>query len=136
MRKELSCGIVPLKRGDNGVEVLLIAHRMGSYWAFPKGHQDPGETDIETAERELKEETGLEIDKYFSKKPYKETYQFYRARQKVSKTVIYFPAFVEGTLALQEEEIVDARWVLLSEAKKHLTFPKAKAICDELNALL
>ena len=31
------------------------------FWSFPKGHQEDGETDIETAIRETKEETNLDV---------------------------------------------------------------------------
>ncbi len=136
MKQEFSCGIVPLRKGDNEIEVLLIFHRGGRNWAFPKGHKDPGETDLQTAERELNEETGLTVSSFLSKTPYKETYQFYKFKDKISKTVIYFPAFVEGTLKLQEEEIIDARWIPLSQANRHLTFKESKEICQKVQSLL
>lgn len=136
MKKEISCGIVPLREGTYEVEVLLIFHRGGRNWAFPKGHKDSGETDLQTAERELKEETGLTVSSYLSKTSYKETYQFYKFKDKISKTVIYFAAFVEGKLVLQEEEIVDARWIPLSQANRHLTFKESKEICEKVQTLL
>jgi bis(5'-nucleosidyl)-tetraphosphatase len=136
MKKELSCGIVPLREGVKGTEVLLIFHRGGRNWAFPKGHKDPGETDLQTAERELHEETGLTPVSYLSMTPYEETYQFYKFQDKISKTVLYFPAFVEGKLKLQEEEIVDARWIPLVEAHRHLTFKESKEICQKVQVLL
>jgi 8-oxo-dGTP pyrophosphatase MutT (NUDIX family) len=37
---------------------LLIQHQKG-HWAFPKGHKDSSESDLEAAQRELREETGL-----------------------------------------------------------------------------
>lgn len=61
MDKEKSCGCIILK----DEEVLLIGTRDDSgkmFWSFPKGHQEDGETDIETAIRETKEETGLYVE--------------------------------------------------------------------------
>ena len=38
--------------------VLLLGHRNGT-WVFPKGHLDPGETELEAALREVEEEAGV-----------------------------------------------------------------------------
>ena len=41
-------------------EFLLLLHRHGHYWSFPKGRRNKGETDLETAKREIREETGID----------------------------------------------------------------------------
>ena len=135
MKQEHSCGIVPLKKEGTDIYVLLIVHKGGRHWGFPKGHKDPGETDLQTAERELKEETGLIVSSFLNKKPYIETYTFYKFHQKINKKVSYFPAFVEGDLILQLDEIIDSRWVLIKEAGQFLTFKEAKEICLKVVAL-
>ncbi len=128
--KESSFGIIPLQKTEKGdVRVLLIFHKGGKHWSFPKGHKDPGESDLEAATRELKEETGLDIEELLSDTPYMESYTFYKFQEKVLKTVSYYPAFVKGELKLQPEEILDARWLPMQEAIHHLTFKEAKAIC-------
>ena len=135
--KESSYGIIPLRKieGEN-VQVLLIFHKGGKHWSFPKGRKDPGETDLETATRELKEETGLDIEKLLSDIPYVESYTFYKFQEKVLKTVSYYPAFVTGNLKLQPEEILDARWLPMQEAIRHLTFKEAKVICQKVSELI
>ena len=55
-----SCGVVLFNSG----KVLLLRHsstssRGGGHWDFPKGHIDEGESEIQTALRELEEETGI-----------------------------------------------------------------------------
>jgi 8-oxo-dGTP pyrophosphatase MutT (NUDIX family) len=129
MAQEFSYGIVPLREDGGHVEVLLILHRGARYWTFPKGHKNPGETDLETASRELKEETGLEVERYLSSVPYIEKYTFYKFQDKVHKTVAYYPAFVHGSLQLQVEEVLEARWLSLEKALSLLTFPEAREIC-------
>jgi 8-oxo-dGTP pyrophosphatase MutT (NUDIX family) len=136
MIEEISCGIVPVRKTQQGFQMLLIYHQKGRHWSFPKGHQDPGETDLETAKRELKEETGLEIEALISEDVYKEQYTFYKLHQKVHKTVTYFPAFVKGTLELQAEEILEARWLFIPDAIAYLTFKEAKEICHKVFCLL
>jgi diadenosine hexaphosphate hydrolase (ATP-forming) len=56
--KEKSAGGVVFRRLSGCVEILLIEDRYG-HWTLPKGKQEPGETDEETALREIWEETGI-----------------------------------------------------------------------------
>jgi 8-oxo-dGTP pyrophosphatase MutT (NUDIX family) len=134
--EEESFGIIPLKQEDGQWKVLLIMHRGGRHWAFPKGHGDPGETPLQSAHRELKEETGLEVEKLLQEEPLIEKYQFYRKKEVVVKTVQYFPAIVFGTLKLQAEEIRAAKWVPLKDAVQFLTFSEAKAMCQKVITLM
>ena len=136
IRKEFSFGVIPLQNTEKGTFVLLIFHKGGKHWSFPKGHKEPGETDLETASRELKEETGLDIERYLSEDPYMESYTFYSFHEKILKTVSYYPAFVKGDLKLQPEEILDARWLPIEEAVNQLTFKEAKVICQKVAELL
>ena len=52
MKKEKSCGAIVYREKD-GVEILLIKHKNGGHWAFPKGHVENKETEEETALREI-----------------------------------------------------------------------------------
>jgi tRNA nucleotidyltransferase (CCA-adding enzyme) len=42
--------------------VLLVFGKKSQKWGFPKGHMEMGETEEETALRELREETGIRLD--------------------------------------------------------------------------
>ncbi|MFK7819669.1 MAG: bis(5'-nucleosyl)-tetraphosphatase [Planctomycetaceae bacterium] len=59
MKIARSCGFL-IVRGEPVSEFLLMKHK--KRWDLPKGHVDPGETDIECALRELEEETGISVD--------------------------------------------------------------------------
>ncbi|MBS0603654.1 MAG: NUDIX domain-containing protein [Verrucomicrobia bacterium] len=131
MIKVESFGIVPFVNEKGTWKVLLILHREGNHWGFPKGKANPNETPLESATRELLEETGLKVASVLRKDPLTEQYQFRRKKQFIVKTVQYFPALVEGDLNLQEEEIREAKWVTISEALQQLTFREARHILQE-----
>ena len=57
---EKSCGAVVCCQKDNDIKYLLVCEH-GGYWVFPKGHMEAGESEHETAMREVKEETGLDV---------------------------------------------------------------------------
>ena len=57
MVKEKSCGTICF----DGDKVLMVKHNAG-HCAFPKGHVEEGETEFETAIRETKEETGIDVE--------------------------------------------------------------------------
>ncbi len=137
MKQECSFGIIPLQKQEDGIiKVLLIFHKKGRHWGFPKGHKEGNETDLEAAKRELQEETGLFVEKILSEIPYVENYTFYKGPDKVFKTASYYLAFVQGSLHKQEEEVSDARWVSFQEALSLLTFTETKHICQKVFDLL
>ena len=52
-----SCGVLVF---DGRLEPSFLLMRHADRWDLPKGHVDPGETELECALRELVEETGIE----------------------------------------------------------------------------
>lgn len=125
MREE-SFGIIPLKTTDDGYSIFLVQHKGAKHWGFPKGKGDVGESPLQSAERELLEETALRLEKVLYDKPFIEEYTFIRHGKKIFKKVCYFAALVSGEPNLQENEIVDGKWVLLSKAEKLLTFEQSR----------
>lgn len=133
---EESFGIIPLAQQNGVWKVFLILHRGGRHWAFPKGHSNPGETPVESAIRELKEETGLDIERFLQDTPFVETYKFFKKTQMVTKRVSYYPAIVSGKLRLQVEEIQQGAWLTFPEALQLLSFKEARSICTQVLDLL
>jgi len=86
---ERSFGVIPLRKGDNGWEIYVIHQRHGDFWGFPKGHSDAGEGAIETAARELKEETGLEMMGPYVEESFTVNYAYERDGEKIEKQVVY-----------------------------------------------
>lgn len=135
MKKENSYGIVPLRFHEGCWQVLLVKHHAG-HWAFPKGHADRGESPQQTAERELREETGLAVLRYLFSDSMSESYIFTFQGERISKTVQYFIALVRGSLVIQEGEIEASQWLDLPAAQLHITFKEGKRICQQVNELL
>lgn len=135
MRVDVSYGIVPLRWVKGGWQVLLVKHGNG-HWAFPKGHADPGEEPHATATRELREETGLEIVQFWDTPHLEEKYIFRWKGEFVSKTVMYFPAEVQGDVVIQANEISDFKWNTLVDAQKLATFPATQQVCVAIQDIL
>lgn len=124
MDKEKSCGAVVINNEGGELKTLLIKHNAG-HWSFPKGHVEGSETEIETAAREIKEETGLlvKIDDHFRK------ISTYSPKKGVVKDVIYFIAEkTGGILKPQTEEIQQCCWLDFDSAEKMITFEADREI--------
>ena len=115
-RVEKSCGCIIVKDGM----VLLIGARDDNgrlFWSFPKGHQEEGETDVETALRETKEEVGLDV-KVIDEKPIKTGHLVHNGT--VFKNIYLFVAKpLDEKIKIQEDEVERVEWVLIDEAGKY-----------------
>ena len=58
MNREYSCGAILFTNKGNKLHFVIVQEQAGAY-SFPKGHMEKGETELETAQREVFEETGL-----------------------------------------------------------------------------
>lgn len=120
MLKEKSCGALVYRVQGKRVDLLVLKHRLGGHWAFPKGHVEGEETEIETALREVKEETGLDIELM---QGFREQVS-YSPKKDIQKEVVYFLGYAENSRAKrQEEEISEIKWVPIFLAHKYLTYP-------------
>lgn len=123
--REKSCGALVIRKNDTATQMLLIKHKHGGHWSFPKGHVEGAETEVETALREVKEETGLDIKLING---YKEKV-YYSPRVGIKKEVVYFlgkSAWVEAIP--QEEEISETRWFDIDSVLKQVTFENDKRL--------
>lgn len=135
-KKDEAFGIVPISRQAEGNHFLLIQHQAG-HWGFPKGHADPGETAFATACREFEEETGIQAYRALDTVSFVEHYSFVQDQQPIDKTVTYFPAFVESTLVVcQEQEIKNYAWLPFEAAMQRISFQQAKQVLIQAHAYL
>ena len=123
--KEKSCGAIVYKKEDNILYFLLVYQSNGHY-SFPKGHVEALETEEETAIREIKEETNLDvsIDTNF-----REVTTYFLEEKGVYKDAVYFLALPNtNNLKKQEGEILDCSWNTYDEVLKKLEFDNMKQI--------
>lgn len=121
-----SCGVIPYRRHQERIEYLIVLQTNGC-WSFPKGHMEPGETETQTALRELREETGLGASLQMDLRAVSE----YDISPHVRKQVVLYVGEVSGEIALQETEVVRCLWVGKDELKNYL-HPDTYDACKSL----
>ena len=125
---EKSCGGIIFYKTRQNVRILLVKNSNGRYWSFPKGHIEDGETEQETAIREIKEETGLDVTLVNNFREISEYCPF----GKIRKRVVFFlaRAFTDN-VRIQEEEIDSFIWVDLQQARKLCSYDNDLRIIDK-----
>jgi len=118
--KEKSCGVVPVWFDGQRWRFLLIQQKSMN-WGFPRGHVEEGETEEETARRELQEETGIRQVELAPGLQYDSRYSFVWGGKRISMQVSYFLGRVNHPrIHPQAEEILDAHWFDFRSAEKML----------------
>ena len=104
--------------------VLLLGHRNGT-WVFPKGHLDPGETDLEAALREVEEEAGV-VTTPLSKQTELTQYQNAKGEQRV---ITWFLLETEATEpVLREATFPEGEFIEVETALNKLSFPEDRRL--------
>ena len=111
-----------------GVEVLVVHRPRYDDWSLPKGKADPGETDEDTARREVAEETG-----YVCALGEELTTVHYTDRKGRPKRVRYWHMTVEGEVAwAPNDEVDDRRWCSPEAAVTLLSYADDRRLVDNL----
>lgn len=133
--EETSAGgvIIDVRSGTAFLALIARRNRAGRVeWCLPKGHVEPGETLVETAVREVTEETGIvgralvtlgTIDYWFSTPDFR-----------IHKMVHhYLLEALGGEISVEgdpDHEAIDAAWFPLERVHEQLTFPNERRIAD------
>lgn len=126
---EKSCGIILF---NDQSQYLIIRHLAG-HWDFPKGHVESGESEEETALREIREETGLSA---VICPGFRETVN-YLIRGHIEKEVVYFLGRPRGSkVSLQAEEVSDYAFLPYEAARQRLTFDSNRRLLDKAQAFI
>ena len=131
-----SYGIIPIAKMPSGYQLLLIK-QIEEHWSFPKGHAYWREVPIETARRELLEETGISDAYIIQDISFESNYIYSGGWITRKRKVIFFPGFVEKQgIKMQESEIVDYAWVNYQEARELMTYPDMMKMVDKVDNYL
>ncbi len=109
--------IVPTRRAADGSRVL----------ALPKGHVDPGETAVQAAQREVREETGIVAE------PVRELgetrYWYRRGGRTIGKEVQFFLfRHTGGDISEHDDEVEEVRWIPIERAGRELSHAAEREI--------
>lgn len=128
-----SAGGVVHRTVEGRIEIVLVHRRHPRLWALPKGTPDAGETVEETALRETREETGLEVE--LEERLRSISYVFVRGRTRFHKTVHFFLMRpVGGDVSLHDHEFDEVRWFQLEEGMELMTHATERSVVEEAAA--
>ena len=132
MKKTKIAGGVVLNKNKD----ILIVNQRGNSWSLPKGHVESGETLLETAKREIYEESGIKNLIYISKLG---NYSRYRigldlndCQSELKDIHIFLFETDEMNLNPVDEHNPEAKWVLPENVSGFLTHKKDKSFFEEI----
>jgi len=132
-----SHGIIPIYEKDDEIFICAVHNEKSDEWGLPKGTPENNETPIETASRELEEETGITEFKIIGGKTFSEKYNFEQDNVVHNKTNIYFVASVgemfEKPLELDSK---DMKWINIKEAENFFKFDTITSLLNDLELYL
>lgn len=137
MRNEKSAGAIVFHRGDLGhreqrIEYLLLR---STFWGFPKGHVERGESERDAARREIREETGLEVELFDGFREV-DQYHYERRGERIRKQTIFFiaqAAHRDSKISWEHQEMT---WLPFDAALARLTYENGRRILQKANDFL
>lgn len=132
--RHFSAGGVIYRCGPAGIEVALARRTDASgkrVWCLPKGLIEPGEKAPATAQREVREETGLLGDVEAKLGDIQYWYQSQEEGRIFKKVSFYLLQYREGDVATHDHEMEEIRWVSLDEAVALASYKTERGILEK-----
>ena len=118
-----------LRGSRDELEVVIAGRESDRTWVFPKGTPDRGETIEETALREVREESGLDVE--IIRPIGAIDYWFAVPGERVHKIVHFFLMRAQGgDVSRHDHEYDDVRWVRVADARRMLTYDTYRDMLD------
>ncbi len=138
-RKANSFGVIPVCKDANVYKILIVKNSKGCHWGLPKGTPEGNEIPLETAERELREETGIGSSgiRIQESPVFLESYSFKQGDLVYDKTNTYYLGFVsEMSIGKNLDEIDEVRWIPIDEAVNILSHQSVIDVISKLRSYL
>lgn len=120
MIREFSAGGVVVRR-MRGRPFVAVVRVRDQVLALPKGHPEPGESSAQAAQREVREEAGLETE--LVEKLDDIRYWYARDGERVMKIVSFFLfRYLAGSVENHDYEVEEALWIPLEDAPDRLAY--------------
>lgn len=133
MKYEKSCGVVVYKIQEKVYLYLAIKSKRDGHWGFAKGHVELGETELQTARREVLEETNIKVNILEGFRVEKE----YFPKENVHKQVVFFIGNSEDYLVkIQQEEVEDYKLSKYQDIYETLTYDSDKDVLRKAHEYL
>ena len=135
----ISAGGVIVRRRGGRLDVCLICRdRHGPpAWGLPKGHVEAGETFVDAARREVREETGLIGRVVAPLAPIRYRFTLRPDPALYAKTVHYFlMRYERGSVHGHDREVLEARWMPIDDAIARAAYANERAVLREAKRML
>jgi len=131
--RHISYGVLVFYIDRNNIKNFLLLKSNDNFWGFPKGHAEHGEDPKSAAVRELKEETGIDVNHEDLVKPVQYWYEQPIKGVIQRKTAVLYPLQTyKQKILLQESEIKDHKWTTIEEAIELINLPEATRMLLDL----
>lgn len=129
-------GVVLNTKGE-----VLVVSQNGDSWSLPKGHIDEGEEPVESAKREIKEESGIASVNFVNELGSYERYKIGKGgvgedRSELKHITIFLFTTEEMELKPEDSHNPEAKWVKKEEVAGLLTHPKDQAFFESIISML
>ena len=132
----ISCMGIVINKKENTIYVALLKDK-DNCWVIPKGHVGNGENFVETAIREIKEETGITLNKNnFINKVCE--YKYYTNKEKCEKLIkvyVFQKEKQDYITPLSKENFIDGKWITIDDAIEILKYQEQKYALNKVKKL-
>lgn len=137
MNYEYSCGAVVFTRIGGEPHYLLVRakNQPAGRHGFPKGHMEPGETEEQTALREISEEVGLRVRLLEGFRAVTE-YPLPQLPDTRKRVTFFLAEYENQTITIQESELASYALAPFEKALELTEFADSKRILTEAHAFL
>ena len=143
INEEISVGAIIYKKINENIVFLLVYSTRNKEWGFAKGHIEQNETEAQTAQREIEEETGIKNIMFI--KNFRET-DCYKIKgtlpttenRIINKKVVYYLCYTNEDFVVNcnDGEIGECKWENYTNALSLLKYDKQKEILNKANKFI